>query len=125
MVRSIILTVIAAALCVAFFIFVEWYLNNQFDEFYIAVDALYEKVEEQNVNSEDADAVRRLWSSKREHLHIFIPHNDIAYVDYRLNEAFSYIRTEDYPLALANLEIVRKLAQSLPDNYKLKAENIF
>ena len=60
MVRSIILTVIAAALCVAFFIFVEWYLNNQFDEFYVAVDALYEKVEEQNVNSEDADAVRRL-----------------------------------------------------------------
>ena len=55
---------------------------------------------------------------------MFIPHNDISYVDYRLNEAFSYIRTQNYPLALANLEIVKKMAQNLPDNYRLKPENI-
>ena len=125
MVKSVVLTLAAIAACAAFFIFIEWYLDKEFTEFYLAADALYEKIENETANREDANAVRIMWADKRSKLHIFIPHNDIAYVDYRLNEAFSYIRTEDYPLALANLEIVRKLAQSLPDNYKLKAENIF
>ena len=69
--------------------------------------------------------MRSLWADKRSKLHIFIPHNDIAYVDYRLNEAYSYVYTGNYPLALANLEIVRRMTETLPDNYKLKLENIF
>ena len=88
------------------------------------MDTLYEKVEEENANSGDADAVRTMWSAKKSKLHMFIPHNDISYMDYRLNEAFSYIYTQDYPLALANLEIVKKMAENLPDNYRLKLENI-
>ena len=42
-----------------------------------------------------------------------------------LNEALSLIYTNDYAPALANLEIVRSMAKSLPDNYSLKLENIF
>ena len=124
MVRSICLTLAAIAVCAGFFIFVDLYLANEFEEFRGAVDTLYEKVEEENANSGDADAVRTMWSAKKSKLHMFIPHNDISYVDYRLNEAFSYIYTHDYPLALANLEIVKKMAENLPDTYRLKLENI-
>lgn len=125
MVKSICLTLAAIAACVAFFIFVDIYLGNEFDEFHGAVGTLYEKVEDGTANSGDADAVRAMWAGKKSKLQMFIPHNDIAYVDYRLNEAFSYIYTQDYPLALANLEIVKKMAENLPDNYRLKLENIF
>ena len=120
MVRSIILTLAAVAACVGFFIFVEWYISSEFGTVYEAVDALYDKVEDGKATSEDANAVRSLWADKRSKLH-----NDIAYVDYRLNEAYSYVYTGNYPLALANLEIVRRMTETLPDNYKLKLENIF
>ena len=124
MVRSICLTLAAIVACIAFFIFVDIYLGREFDEFYGAVETLCDKVENTTANSADADAVRTMWSDKKSKLHMFIPHNDIAYVDYRLNEAFSYIYTDNYPLALANLEIVKRMAQTLPDNYRLKLENI-
>lgn len=125
MVRSICLTLAAVAACVAFFIFVDIYLGKEFGEFGEAVETLYEKVDDNSANTGDAEAVRTMWSGKKSKLQMFIPHNDIAYVDYRLNEAFSYIYTQNYPLALANLEIVKKMAKTLPDNYRLKLENIF
>ena len=91
MVRSICLTLAATVACIAFFIFVDIYLGHEFDEFYGAVETLYEKVADATANSTDADAVRDMWSDKKSKLQMFIPHNDIAYVDYRLNEAVSYI----------------------------------
>ncbi len=125
MVKSVVLTLAAIAACAAFFIFIEWYLDKEFTEFYLAADALYEKIENETANREDANAVRIMWADKRSKLHIFIPHNDISYIDYRMNEATSYIYTQDYHSALANIEIVRQLAKSVPGNYKLRLENIF
>ncbi len=125
MVKSAVLTLAAIVACIGFFIFIEWYLDKEFTEFYQAADILYEKTQNQTANREDANAVRMMWSDKRSKLHIFIPHNDISYIDYRLNEAASYIYTQDYHSALANMEIVRQLAKSVPGNYKLRLENIF
>lgn len=125
MVKSVVLTLAAIVASIGFFIFIEWYLDKEFTEFYQAADILYEKTRNQTANREDANAVRMMWSDKRSKLHIFIPHNDISYIDYRLNEAASYIYTQDYHSALANMEIVRQLAKSVPGNYKLRLENIF
>ena len=86
---------------------------------------LYEKTESETATQEDARAVRALWEDKRSKLHVFIPHNDISYVDYRLNEAFACLYTKSYPDALANLEIVMQMAKSVPGNYMIKLENIF
>ena len=125
MVKSAVLTLAAIVASIGFFIFIEWYLDKEFTEFYQAADILYEKTQNQTANREDANAVRMMWSDKRSKLHIFIPHNDISYIDYRLNESASYIYTQDYHSALANMEIVRQLAKSVSGNYKLRLENIF
>ena len=125
MVKSAVLTLAAIVASIGFFIFIEWHLDKEFTEFYQAAAILYEKTQNQTANREDANAVRMMWSDKRSKLHIFIPHNDISYIDYRLNEAASYIYTQDYHSALANMEIVRQLAKSVPGNYKLRLENIF
>ena len=125
MVKSAVLTLAAIVASIGFFIFIEWHLDKEFTEFYQAADILYEKTQNQTANREDANAVRMMWSDKRSKLHIFIPHNDISYIDYRLNEEASYIYTQDYHSALANMEIVRQLAKSVPGNYKLRLENIF
>lgn len=125
MVRSILYTVAAIVLSLGFFIFVDIYLNRQFGEFYDAVDTLYDKVENKTANREDAYAVREMWSDKKEKLHVLIPHNDISYVDYWLNEACTLIYVENYDLALGKLEVLREIAKTLPDSYSVKHENIF
>lgn len=125
MVKSIIYTLTAIALCCGFFIFTEVYLQKQFNEFYGAIDALYDKVETHSANREDAYAVREMWSDKKSRLHVFIPHNDISYVDYWLNEACGFIYTEAYDSALSNLEVLKQIALSLPNSYSIKLENVF
>ena len=125
MVKSIIYTLTAIALSIGFFIFTESYVNGQFEDFYGAVEALYQKVETKSANREDAYAVREMWAEKKSSLHVFIPHNDISYVDYWLNEACGFIYTGHYDLALSNLEVLKEIARTLPSAYSIKLENVF
>ena len=125
MVKSIIYTATAIILCLALFIGVEIYLKKQFDEFHDALDTLYRKVEDQTANREDGYAVREMWSDKKSKLHVFIPHNDISYVDYWLSEACGLIYREEYDLALGKIEVLQEITKNLPDGYSLKLENIF
>lgn len=125
MVKAISYTLAAIALCVGLFIFTEWYVTKQFREFNYALESLYQKVDNETANREDGFAVRALWNSKKEKLHIFLPHNDISYVDYWLSEACGLIYNGKYELALGKLEVLKEIAQNLPDSYRLTLENIF
>ena len=125
MVKSIIYTATAIVLCLALFIGVEIYLNKQFDEFHDAIDTLYRKVEDETANREDGYAVRKMWTEKKSKLHIFIPHNDISYIDYWLSEACGLIYRKDYDLALGKIEVLQEITKNLPGGYSLKIENIF
>jgi hypothetical protein len=124
MVKSIATTLGAIVLSLAFFIWVDYYLSEQCHEFYLAVDTLYEKTENEEATKEDATAVRTLWQGKKRKLHIFVPHNDLTQVDYRLNEVVGLLYAEDYEHALCSLEVVREMAKNLPDSYNIKLENI-
>lgn len=125
MVKSVIYTLTAIALCVGLFIGVEVYVHKQFKQFGNALETLYRKVENEEANREDGYAVREMWADKKEKLHIFLPHNDISYVDYWLNEACGLIYEGNYSLALCKIEVLRDVAKNLPDGYRLKLENIF
>lgn len=125
MVKSLISTATAIVLCIALFICVEIYLHKQFDEFHEALTTLYKKVEDETANREDGYAVRKMWTDKKSKLHVFIPHNDISYVDYWLSEACGLIYTKQYDLALGKIEVLQEITKNLPDAYKLKLENIF
>lgn len=125
MVKSIAYTIVAIILCTCFFVWTDSYIKKQFGQFYVAVDALYDKVEEGDATREDAYAVRDNWTDKKKKLHVFIPHNDISYIDYWLNEACGLIYTDDFDLALGKLEVLKELAKSLPDSYTVSFENVF
>ena len=141
MVKSIIYTLSAVALCIVFFIFVEVHVKDEFTKFNGAVCTLYDKVENEEVNREDAyapailekDGIRAAiiavceneFGCAKETLHIFLPHNDISYIDYWLNEACSLIYTKNYDLALGKLEVLKEISLNLPHGYTLKLENIF
>ena len=125
MVKSIIYTAVALLLCVALFIGVDIYINNEFEEFHDAVETLYKKVEDNTANREDGYAVREMWADKKSKLHIFVPHNDISYLDYWLSEACGLIYCGDYELALGKLEVLKEITENLPGAYSFKLENIF
>lgn len=125
MVKSICYTLAAVALCIALFIFTDRYVNRQFGDLYMAVDALYDKVENKTANREDGFAVKTLWEDRKGKLQVFLPHNDISYVDYWLSEACGLIYEGNYQTALAKLEVLKTIAKNFPDSYSVKLENIF
>lgn len=125
MVKSIIYTVVAILLCLGVFFGAQYYIHNQFTKFNEALDTLYDKIENKEANREDAYAVKKMWADKKSRLHIFIPHNDISYIDYWLSEACAFIYTGEYDLALANVEVLLEITSNLPDAYSVKLENVF
>ena len=66
-----------------------------------------------------------MWTEKKSHLHIFVPHNDISYVDYWLSEACGLIYCGEFELALGKLEVLLEITKNLPGGYALKLENVF
>ena len=125
MVKSLIYTLVAILLCIGLFIGVDIYLNRQFEEFHDAVQTLYYKVENKAANREDGFAVRSMWAEKKSRLHVFLPHNDISYVDYWLSEACGLIYCGEFDSALGKLEVLLEISENLPGGYSLKFENIF
>ena len=125
MVKAICYTVAAILICIGLFVFTEWYLGKQFDEFSAALDSLYEKIEDETATAEDGFAVRTLWENKKTKLQVLVPHNDISYVDYWLSEACGLLYNRNYGLALAKIEVLKEISKNLPDAYRVKLENIF
>ena len=125
MVKSIIYTVVAIALCLGIFFGTQYYIGSQIDNFHEALETLYDKIEEETATREDAYAVRSLWTDKKRKLQIFIPHNDVSYIDYWLSEACSLIYQDEYSLALGKIEVLLEITKNLPDAYTVKLENVF
>lgn len=125
MVKAIAYTVTAILVCIGLFIFAEWYLNEQFKEFSGALDALYEKIEDETATAEDGYAVRSIWDDKKSKLQILVPHNDISYIDYWISEACGLLYNGRYDLALGKIEVLKEITKNLPDAYSLRLENIF
>ena len=125
MVKSIIYTTVALLLCIGLFIGVDIYINKEFEEFHAAVETLYKKVENQTANREDGYALKEMWADKKSKLHIFVPHNDVSYLDYWLSEACGLIYCGDYELAMGKLEVLKEITANIPGAYSFKLENIF
>lgn len=124
MVKSIVYTLVAIALSIGFFIWTNNYISAQFGQFHSALETLYDKTENGQANRGDAYAVKDMWADKKQKLHVFIPHNDISYVDYWLSEACALIYKNEYTLALGKLEVLLEITANLPDAYTLKLENV-
>lgn len=125
MVKSLIAIAVSALLLLGAAFFEWFYVEDQFESFHEELMNLYLKAQDETANGEDAKAVQTAWESKKEHLHIWIPHNDIAKVDDYMSETVRLIAEKEYPLALSKIEIMLHLSCCLPSTYKPALENIF
>ncbi len=64
------------------------------------------------------------WERRKEKLHVWIPHNDIARIDEYLAEAVRLVGEKQYAFAVSKLEIILHLTECLPDTYRPAIENI-
>lgn len=125
MFRTLISIFVTIAIVAAFSVWELWYVQTTFDEFHSILETLYDKTEAQNATSEDGDAVRIYWTGKKKILHIWLPHTALQEIDYQLNEAVGFLRTQDYPGALPKIETVLGITETVPRAYAFVLENIF
>ena len=124
MVKSLTAIAVAAALLLGLGIFEWFFVEAEFNGFREEVESLYEKTEEGTANGEDAKAVQAAWETRKERLHVWIPHNDVARIDDYMSESVRLIAEKNYTLALAKLEILLHLSECLPSTYRPTPENI-
>ena len=124
MVKSLISIFVTLALLAGLALFEGIYVDRQFTQFGTELETLIDKTEAETANVEDAKAVRESWESKKEHLHVWSPHNDISRIDYYMSETVRLIAEQNYSLALSKLEVLTHLTKCLPDTYLPALENI-
>ena len=125
MVKSLTAIGVAVLLLLGLGIFEWYYVHDQFSAFNEELTSLYNKAEAETANVEDARAVFASWEERKQHLHVWIPHNDITRIDDYLAEAVQLIEEEEFSLALAKLEILLHLSKTVPGTYEPGLENIF
>ena len=125
MVKSLTSIAVAILLLAGVAVFEILYVKAEFDEFGEELHTLYVKVDNETANVEDAKLVQNSWERRKEDLHVWIPHNDIARLDDYMSETVGFIAEKNYSLALAKLEIMLHLTECRPDTYRPGLENIF
>ena len=125
MVRSLISLAVAISILIGAAFYEQHLVKRDFGLFEDILTELYEKIETEECNRDDALAVQEWWVHKKQSLHIYIPHNDIKEIDYWLAECVSLVYTENYNDALSKVEVLLEICEHIPDTYGLKIENIF
>ncbi len=124
MVKTIISTVIAAIILAIGIAFENNFTQTEFKEFSQTLETLYQKVDEKTATEDDAYAVQSNWLSKKKYLHFFIPHTEIKEFDLWLSESVKLIRDEKWEDALSKVEVLKELAEQVPQVFNLSWENI-
>lgn len=125
MVKAILSILLSLLLIVGAAVFEGWYVKKTFDDFSAQLETLYEKIEEESATRGDAEAVRLSWNDKKKSLHVWIPHNDISYIDYWLSEGLSLTETGNYDDARGKIEVLLEVCRNIPASYSFSFENIF
>ena len=125
MVKALLSILLSLLLIAGAATFEGWYVQDTFDEFSSQLQTLYRKIEEKSATRGDAEAVRTSWNEKKKSLHVWIPHNDISYIDYWLSEGLSLTETGNFDDARGKIEVLLEISRNIPAAYAFSFENIF
>lgn len=125
MVKTIVSILASLLLLAAAFVFEYKFIGDRFETLEAALETLEDKVRSGSAVRSDAEAVRQLWEEEKKQLHVVVPHGDIAYIDYWLGEAVSYIETQDFDDALSKIVVLLTICEQVPQTYGITFGNIF
>lgn len=124
MVKSIVSALITLALFVVASIGEQSYLNKNFSSFKQEAVVLYDKIQAESACADDALSLQKFWISKKERLHVFIPHSEIKEIDLWIAESVTLIKNEKFTDALSKIDVVIELVEQIPKTFGLRFENI-
>lgn len=124
MVKSFVSMLVVAILLITGAIYEHAFVKKQFEEFGLALDSVYEKVDNQTAVEDDIYAVQQNWLNKKKYLHIFIPHNEIKEFDLWIAESVKLVREQKWEDALSKIEVLKELAEQIPKTFEISVENI-
>ena len=125
MIRTIASAILALLLILGVSMYDIWYVQNTFQVFHEALYSLKEKTELGEASYDDGLALRAYWDSKKQVMHVWVPHTPLAEIDYQLDEAIGYLYIQDYEGALPKIEVILGLSENIPNSYTLTLGNIF
>lgn len=125
MVKTIVSILVSLSLLIAAGIFEHFFVREQMHTFSIAVASLQEKVDNSQATLNDAQALQNMWDARKKVLHILIPHNTIANIDYWLGEATGCIEQNNFSEAFSKIQVLVSICKQIPDQFSVSIENIF
>ncbi len=125
MVKTILSIVISFSILIGICIFESIFIHKTINSVETALIQLETKTKMQTATKADALKVNEEWQNKKRILHIFVPHNDIGYIDYWLGEAISYIESKNFDHALSKVQVLISIFNQIPEVYSLSLQNIF
>ena len=125
MIRTIVSIFVTLGLLLGVSFYEIHYVQTTFAHFENALRALKGKTEEGIASYEDGLVVRELWDTKKQTMHIWIPHTVLYEIDYQLDEAIGFLYIEDLQSALPKMEVLIGLSENVPDGYTFQIGNIF
>ena len=125
MVKTIVSILISFSILVGICIFESIFIKKSIHSVETALLQLETKTRMQTATKADAEKVNTDWQHNKKVLHIFVPHNDIGYIDYWMGETVSYIESKNFDHALSKIQVLLGIFEQIPEVYSLSLQNIF
>ena len=125
MIRTIISALTTLALIIGVSIYEVYFVQTTFHAFHEELRSLKRKTELEEATYTDGLALRSYWDTKKRILHVWVPHTNLAEIDYQLDETIGLLYVQDYEAALPKIEVILGLSENVPYGYQLKLGNIF
>ena len=97
---------------------------KQFDEFKKSVSICKDKADEETLTLTDMKDLQSGWEDKRKYLHVFIPHTEIKEIGLWLSEAIAFTEYDNMEETSDKLQVIYDLSCQIPENFRIKIENI-
>ena len=125
MVKSIISMIIAAVMIAAGAIYEHEFIRKEFRDFSQAIETVCDKVDAKTAVEDDVYSLQNRWLTVKNELHAFVPHNEIKDFDVLIAKTAMLVNRQMWDEALAELEVVKELAEQIPKTYEISFSNIF
>lgn len=124
MVKSIISSLMVCLMLFLFAYAENLLIQEKFTDFHKALDAIYQKIDDQTALYQDVYALQDNWIDKKKTLHVFIPHNEIKEFDLWIAETVTFVRDKQWGEAISKIEVLKELCEQIPRTFCLSLENI-
>lgn len=129
MYKELVISIIIVVMIVTLDICTQKYTNKAINEINERLSEIRDNIRSENINgaeiSKKINDVYQQWLRYHEKLVYYIEHNELEKVETDFVTCKSYIESEDYDLAIAELEKTMFVLQHINDKYKFNLENIF